>query len=301
MNELSVRLSIFEWLRERNQSNAGVFSFIELQRGIEIGSKRISLVGPGGIWIPKGFSMPISIRTSEKGPYPDEMSGEGILTYKYRGTDPGHRDNVGLRLAHRSHAPLIYFKSVSEGRYNAYFPVIVTGDNSKSMEVKVDLTPSVIQQTGVFDSMRDGGGFEHEDLLRRYSVAMVKKRMHQSLFRERVISAYRKRCTICGIKHEELLDAAHIVPDNDIAGDPVVSNGLSLCKIHHASFDKLIIGISPDYTVKVREDVLEEKDGDMLMYGLQRTDGKSILLPKGRQNFPDRERLERTYQRFLQQ
>jgi putative restriction endonuclease len=116
-----------------------------------------------------------------------------------------------------------------------------------------------------------------------------------------VISAYRRRCTICGIKHEELLDAAHIVPDNDIAGDPVVSNGLSLCKIHHASFDKLIIGISPDYTVKVREDVLEEKDGEMLMYGLQRTDGKSILLPKGRQNFPDKERLERTYQRFLQQ
>ncbi|MBX7042486.1 MAG: HNH endonuclease [Ignavibacteria bacterium] len=301
MNELAVRIRAFEWLQEKNLINAGVFSFAELQKGFTIEDKIISLVGPTGIWIPKGFKMPISIRTSEDGPYPDEMSSDGILTYKYRGSDPNHRDNRGLRDAHMTMTQLIYFKSISKGRYNAYFPVIVIGDNAGKLEVKVDLTPSAIQQSSMFESESVGAVISDDNLLRRYSVAMIRQRMHQSAFRERVITAYRRQCTICGIKHEELLDAAHIVPDKDVDGHPIFSNGLSLCKIHHASFDKLIIGISPDYEIKVRDDVLEEKDGDMLKYGLQRTNGKSIILPQGRQNYPDKDRLEKAYQRFLRQ
>ena len=38
-------------------------------------------------------------------------------------------------------------------------------------------------------------------------------------------------------------------------------NVLSLCKIHHAAYDKNILGISPDYQVKVRIDILDEVDG----------------------------------------
>ena len=57
--------------------------------------------------------------------------------------------------------------------------------------------------------------------------------------------------------------------DRDPEGEPKVSNGLALCKLHHAAFDCHIIGVNPDYRVEVRVDVLEEIDGPMLEHGLQ--------------------------------
>lgn len=60
------------------------------------------------------------------------------------------------------------------------------------------------------------------------------------------------------------------------------------------------MGISPDYQVHVREDILEEVDGPMLRHGIQEMHGKQILLPKGRDHKPDRDRLARRYERFLE-
>src|SRR3989304_615457 len=45
--------------------------------------------------------------------------------------------------------------------------------------------------------------------------------MHQQEFRQ--------ECAICRLRHEELLDAAHILPDGHPRGEPVVPNGLALC------------------------------------------------------------------------
>ncbi|MBK9358459.1 MAG: HNH endonuclease [Bacteroidales bacterium] len=66
---------------------------------------------------------------------------------------------------------------------------------------------------------------------------------------------------MCNLKHRELLDAAHIIADKDDMGEPIIKNGLALCKIHHAAFDQNILGIDPDYKIKIREDILMETDG----------------------------------------
>jgi putative restriction endonuclease len=51
-----------------------------------------------------------------------------------------------------------------------------------------------------------------------------------------------------------LLDAAHIISDGDeTLGQPVVPNGITLSKIHHAAFDAHLIGIDPGYKVHVAE------------------------------------------------
>jgi putative restriction endonuclease len=76
-----------------------------------------------------------------------------------------------------------------------------------------------------------------------------------------VLAAYREHCAICRLRHKELLEAAHIVADRDPEGEPHVSNGLALCKLHHAAFDRHIIGVRPDYVVEVRLDILEEVIG----------------------------------------
>lgn len=97
-----------------------------------------------------------------------------------------------------------------------------------------------------------------------YITATVRQRLHQRTFRERVMQACGEQCSLCRLRHGELLDAAHIIPDGRPGGDPIVQNGLALCKLHHAAFDRRFLGIRPDYMVEVRRDLLEENDGPML-------------------------------------
>jgi len=121
---------------------------------------------------------------------------------------------------------------------------------------------------------------------------------HQKGLRQRVLLAYRQCCAICRLRHEELLDAAHILPDGHPLGEPTVPNGLALCKLHHAAFDSDIVGVTPDLTVDVRLDVLQEIDGPMLQHGLQGFQGTRILVPRAEHFKPNRDFLAERYARF---
>jgi putative restriction endonuclease len=72
-----------------------------------------------------------------------------------------------------------------------------------------------------------------------------------------------------------------------------------MCKIHHAAYDRNILGISSDYLVHVRQDILDEVDGPMLRYGLQQMDRGVITVPRSRSARPDRERLSVRYDQFV--
>jgi len=73
-----------------------------------------------------------------------------------------------------------------------------------------------------------------------------------------VLPAYSDRCAICRLKEIRLLDAAHITGDTDETGLPLISNGVSLCTIHHRAFDQNLIGISADYSVHVARRLRDE-------------------------------------------
>ena len=60
-----------------------------------------------------------------------------------------------------------------------------------------------------------------------------------------------------------------------------------------------MLGISPDYVVKIDQKLLEEIDGPMLLHGLQEMHGTSITVPVRRQDRPDRGRLERRFAEFV--
>jgi putative restriction endonuclease len=67
------------------------------------------------------------------------------------------------------------------------------------------------------------------------------------------------------IPKPRLLDAAHIVVDADEQlGQPIVSNGLPLTKLHDAAFDANLIGINPDFRIHVSDRLLEIHDGPFL-------------------------------------
>jgi len=95
-----------------------------------------------------------------------------------------------------------------------------------------------------------------------------------------------------------MLDAAHIVPDSHPEGEPSVRNGLALCTLHHAAFDRYFVGLRPDYVLEVRPDLLQEKDGPTLV-GIQSLHGKRIVLPAAVAHRPDSNLLSMRYQSFL--
>ncbi len=295
-DETAIRLAAFDWIKQRGLFNEGVFDGTELNTGFDYQGRRITLKGQTGIWFPGGFSIPISITTSNQGPYDlDDIGPDGLLTYAYRGNDPDLRDNKGLREAMRTRTPLIYFKEILGHRYQAIWPVIVLEDFPESLCIRAAIDPA-------YSELRSGMSFGDINAspldLRRYAWTQTRQRLHQTAFREVVVTAYEQRCAICRLNHPELLDAAHIIPDNEMRGTPIVTNGLSLCKIHHAAYDQAILGISPDYRVHIRKDILLEHDGPMLKHGLQELDGLPITLPARIMNYPDRERLAERFERW---
>jgi len=297
IHDLEIRLAAFNWLKEQVNIQGDVLPRSVLQAGFDFRGTRIPLVSPQGIFKPRIMGLPLSITTTPDSPYEDNFSRDGFLQYKYRGTDPNHRDNVGLREVYRQGRPLIYFHGIVPGRYLAVWPVFILEDNPTELAFKVaveDLDSINLDTTDQFKVA------EIEIGRRAYITSTTKVRLHQRTFREKVLAAYHSQCTLCRLRHRELLDAAHIIPDFEPESRPTVDNGLSLCKLHHAAFDSFIIGITPDYEIKIREDVLDEIDGPILQHGIQEFNGSHILLPAREIDWPNRDALDWKYQRFLE-
>ena len=295
-----VRLKAFAFLAEQTRLHGEVLPRELLASGFDIEGRRVPLVGPQGIFKPAVLPfIPLSITTSpvvpdRPRPSEDSITEEGFVRYSYRGTDTQHHENRGLRRAMATHTPLVYFHGVVPGRYMACWPVYIVRDEPHKLAFTVAIDDRQLAHA-VIDAIDEA----ETDIRRRYVTQQTTKRLHQEEFRQRVLRAYREHCAICSLRHEELLDAAHILPDTDPRGEPSVSNGLALCKLHHAAFDADIIAVRPDYRVELRLDVLEETDGPMLREGLQRFQGQLIWTPRSPSLRPRRDFLDERYQRFM--
>ena len=233
----------------------------------------------------------LSIQTSAESPYEDEHDPDaGHFIYKYRGSDPHHADNRALRAAMRERRPLIYFVAVDRGVFSAVLPVYVTGADAARMQVTLVADQATAPLAFVDEPIAAAG--------RAYATRAVMQRLHQQHFRRIVLSAYRNQCAICRLKYLDLLDAAHILEDKHPKGDPAVTNGLGMCKIHHSAFDARILGIDPDARVHIRVDVLKQKDGPMLRHGLQELHGARLVLPIKPALRPNRDFLAERFAEF---
>lgn len=262
-----------------------------------VAGRPLKLVVQPGIWKPAELEGALTIRTTytapnQLPPYVDDISAGGLVKYAYRGTDGNHSDNRALRAAMRDQLPLAYFIGVSKSVYQANFPVYVVDErqNDHAFLIAVDEAQRFIDPKLV-DSLTPDR--------RSYMERLTRIRLHQPVFRARVLQAYETQCAICRLRHSDLLDAAHILRDADEGGLPVVPNGLSLCKIHHAAYDRNILGVTPDLVIKVRQDILEEVDGPMLRHGIQAMADVRLTVPRQRAAQPDRENLDQRYQEFL--
>lgn len=295
--DLQVRLAAFNWLSEQVNSHGDVLPRKLLEQGFEFQGQRVPLIAPQGIFKPQILDLPLSITTAPKGPYDDYFGKDNFLLYRYRGSDPKHRDNVGLRKVLDLKRPLVYLHGVEPGKYLATWPVYIIGDDPSNLTFKVavdDALPSFeYAETNITRQIAEVSDARHA-----YLTSTVKVRLQQRSFREKVLDAYKSQCAFCRLKHRELLDASHIIPDNLPEGKSTVQNGLSLCKLHHAAYDSFIIGVTPDFIIHVRKDILEEEDGPVLQHGLKGLHKSKLILPSLKSHYPNKDSLEWRYSRF---
>lgn len=298
--DAEVRMAAFDWLSQKTIELGDVLPRAVLSQEFQFHGQRIPLLGPQGIFKPKILpELPLSITTAPRGPYDDSFDNDGFLLYKYRGTDQRHHENSGLRKAMLQRMPLIYFHGVVPGKYLAVWPVFIVGDIPEKLTFKVAaddmaFVENIIGYSTGVNTVRD----DESASRRAYITSAVRQRLHQRGFRERVLTAYRDQCALCRLRHRELLDAAHIIPDSQPGGDPIVQNGIALCKLHHAAFDNFFLGIRPDYMIIVRADVLKETDGPMLRHGLQGLHNNRLIIPRKAEYYPSPELLGRRWKLF---
>lgn len=283
--EKALRQRIFESLDEHMRRGNGTISSSELAAFPVDGTPTRLIANSKGIWNPREMDATLSVVSSADGPYQDVEFAPGMWRYDYQARSE-QGDNTKLRRAYESRTPIILLRKISVGVYVPHFPVFVTEDNRAEHYFALTL-PEVMHLSTTVDADT-----------RAYVERTVRQRVHQKEFRGRVLVAYQDRCAVCRLNHAELLDAAHILSDRHERGLPVVTNGISLCKIHHSAYDTDLMGIDPDYRVHINADLLEERDGPMLKHGLQDMHGTSLTLPRTRANRPDRDGLAERFAQF---
>jgi len=132
-----------------------------------------------------------------------------------------------------------------------------------------------------------------EEAARRYELVQTLLAFRDARFRPAVLHAYAYRCAVCGTALK-LVDAAHIVPVAHPQGSDEITNGLALCRLHHAAYDTGLIGVRSDYRVVLNNDAADRLREAQLDGGLEAFHAalpRAITLPAVIEVRPDRPRL----------
>jgi putative restriction endonuclease len=299
-DDTAIRLAAFNEVR-RLMEVRGDLPASELAGGFVFQGERIPLINPRrGIFKPRQMQYLLSIKTvfprfgariwydDQREVHRQIYEGDEAVEYAFMGEDPDAADNRWLREAMENRVPVIYFLGVAPGIYQAIVPAFIDGWDPKGLKARV-----IFGVPGEAELEIPDGSAQ-----RRYALRQVKQRLHQSSFREAVITAYNGRCALSGLPEQLLLDAAHIIADKDEKlGQPVVPNGIPLSKIHHAAFDAHLIGIDPDCRIHVAGRLMDQSDGPMLVVlkGLHRA---MLHLPARVRDRPDPDRLAMRFDVF---
>ena len=118
------------------------------------------------------------------------------------------------------------------------------------------------------------------------------KKIRDSGFRRTIVTLYQHRCALCGIRMltpegHTVVEAAHIRPWR-ISYDDRPTNGLSLCRLCHWSFDEGLMSVGKDYEVLVSKRVQVEKNlpGHILTLS-----DRNIFTPDEQKFWPEQDNL----------
>jgi putative restriction endonuclease len=121
----------------------------------------------------------------------------------------------------------------------------------------------------------------------------TEKKIRDQGFRKAVVSLYKHRCALCGIRMltpegHTVVEAAHIVPWRETKDDRPI-NGLALCRLCHWSFDEGLMAVGNDYQVLISKRVKNEPNfpGHMLTLS-----DRTIFRPTKKSFWPGQENIE---------
>jgi len=118
------------------------------------------------------------------------------------------------------------------------------------------------------DTLTDKQISEIKNHERRTVVAQIARKYRAADFRRRVLGAYSHRCAACGVQLE-LIDAAHIIPVAAPTSTDETKNGVALCKLHHAAYDKNLISFDERYKIEVSDSEIARLTASRLAGGLK--------------------------------
>ena len=121
-------------------------------------------------------------------------------------------------------------------------------------------------------------------------VATVKQRLHQSFFREAVLSSYSARCCVTGLPIVECLVAGHIIPwsvNERRRADP--TNGVCMSATFDRLFDSGLITITDEMKLRVSRCLVESSDATIAGM-IAKRDGQALITPS--RFYPDSECLQ---------
>jgi putative restriction endonuclease len=223
----------------------------------------------------------------------NDVETDGAFVYAFQSRGPEYHDNVLLKRAIELGTPLIYFYGVEPGIYRPMWPTYAVASPA---DEHVLLTVEPGEQ--LFEPGAHLSDPAMRNVVRRYATVEVKKRLHQDFFRGAVLQAYGQRCAVCRLPRRELLDAAHILSDGHARGEPVITNGLALCRLHHGAYDAHLLGIRPDLVIEISQQLMDEHDGPTLEHGLKGFNGKSLHPPHKNKDQPNPDHLAERYELF---
>ncbi len=161
---------------------------------------------------------------------------------------------------------------------DAHFPETLHADILRAVGIDTDFAEPAVWDFGFGERQETGQDFEH-----------VRRRPRDPAFSKAVLDAYGERCAVCAFSVRlhgapVALDAAHIKWHRAGGRDrDKVSNGLSLCALHHRLFDAGAFTLSPRYTV-ITAPAAVGPGSDQSLEPFSR---RSILLPEKTEDYPD--------------
>ncbi len=109
---------------------------------------------------------------------------------------------------------------------------------------------------------------------------IVKTRINQNDFRQRILASYNEKCCITGISITSLLVASHIIPwSKNVQERLNPKNGICLNNIHDKAFDKGLITITNDFKVKLSNAILEKRKEKNIQKYFIEYENQPIILP----------------------
>ncbi len=223
--------------------------------------------GQKGIYKPVGSAHALWVRQTLRRAYPDKervVNPDGSWTYDYAPEGREGRPDMSLatnRALLRCKAdgvPVGVFREVRTGRGGRTYEIqglgYVEGFDGTHFRIAgepIDVSDRPVEEPG---RMR----FEPFD--RTFpTLAAVLRRNRDLRFKLAVRRVYHERCSLCNLGYRLAetplaLEAAHLIPVEDLGTSKDVRNGMLLCSNHHHLFDRFAWTLDEDLRVRVTED-----------------------------------------------